>query len=112
MDQEQTPTAAAPEGWQIANYTELSSDSGKPEKNLELINPGPIGKGETDYHSKYVDPEGPYGAAKPGEAEGSYGGEGGEDQEKPEGSMPMVPQGWGLQAPPYPAKHKGVASSY
>lgn len=53
-----------PNGWKLLDYTELSKDSGKPEKNLELIEPGPIGKGETDYHSKYVDPESTFGAAK------------------------------------------------
>jgi hypothetical protein len=101
-----------PEGWRPLNYTELSSDSGRPEKNLELIKPGPIGKDETDYHSKYVDPEGPFGAAKVTGAEDSYGGKGGEAQETPEGELPKTPQDWGLQAPRYPARHKGVASSY
>jgi hypothetical protein len=109
MDQEQL---TIPEGWKKAAYAEPGADTGKQEKNLELITPGPIGKGEDDYHSKYVDPEGPFGAAKVGDADDSYGGEGGEAQEKPEGVVPMVPQGWGLQAPPYPARHKGVASSY
>jgi hypothetical protein len=108
MDEETLPI---PDGWKPLNYAELSDDSGKPKKNLELVSPGPQ-SGEDDYHSKYVDPEGPFGAAKVGGAEDSYGGEGGEDQEKPEGVVPMVPQGWGLQAPPYPARHKGVASSY
>jgi hypothetical protein len=103
---------SVPEGWKSLNYTELSKDSGKPEKNLELITPGPIGKDETDYHSQYVDPEGPFGAVNNGGAEDSYGGKGGEGQETPEGELPKVPQDWGLQAPRYPARHKGVASSY
>jgi len=102
-----------PEGWQIANHAEPGADTGKQSKNLELITPGPQGKGEDDYHSQYVDPEGPFGAAKVGGAKDCYGGKGGEDgQERPEGSVPMVPQSWGLQAPPYPARAKGVASSY
>jgi hypothetical protein len=101
-----------PEGWQVVNHTEPGADTGKQKKNLELVSPGPQGKDEDDYHSRYVDPDGPYGAAKVGGAEDSYGGEGGEKQEKPEGTTPMVPHDWGLQAPKYPARHKGVASSY
>lgn len=112
MEQEQQKKLVAPEGWKCLEYTELSSDSGKPKKNLEKVAPGPMGKGEDDYHSRCVDPEGPYGAAKTGGAEDSYGGEGGEEQEKPEGTAPMVPHDWGLQAPKYPARHKGIASSY
>lgn len=103
----------SPEGWKVANLAEPGADTGKQSKNLELINPGPQGGGEDDYHSKYVDPNGPFGAAKVGGAEDSYGGDKSyKDREKPEGTIPMVPQGWGLQAPPYPARHKGVASSY
>lgn len=75
---------SVPEGWKPLDYTELSRDSGKPEKNLELITPGPIGKDETDYHSQYVSPESEFGAVSSGTGErSSYGGEG-TDQEKPE----------------------------
>ena len=104
--------AIAPEGWQFTSHAEPGADTGKQKKNLELVSPGPQGQGEDDYHSPCVDPEGPFGAAKVGGAEDSYGGEGGEKQERPEGTLPMVPQDWGLQAPRYPARHKGVASSY
>jgi hypothetical protein len=101
-----------PEGWQIANHAEPGADTGKQSKNLELITPGPQGQGEDNYHSQHVDPEGPFGAAKVTGAEDSYGGKGGEAQETPEGELPKTPQDWGLQAPRYPARHKGVASSY
>lgn len=110
MEQEQK--ISVPEGWRSVDYAEPGADTGVQSKNLELVKPGPHGKGEDDYHSKYVDPDGSFGAAKVGGAEDSYGGEGGEDQEKPEGQVPTVPQGWGLQAPPYPKRHAGVASSY
>ena len=100
-----------PDGWQILSYVEPGADTGKTKKNAELITPGPQ-SGEDDYHSKYVDPEGSFGAAKVSGAEDSYGGKGGEAQETPEGELPKVPQDWGLQAPRYPARHKGVASSY
>ena len=101
-----------PEGWSKADYAEPGADTGKTKKNLELVKPGPQ-SGEDDYHSKYTDPEGQYGAAKVEDGEKpSYGGAGGAEQEGPEGTLPMVPQDWGLQAPRYPARHKGVASSY
>lgn len=50
-----------PEGWVAANYAEPGSDTGKTNKNLGLVEPGPQ-TGEDDYHSKYVDPEGKFGA--------------------------------------------------
>ncbi len=61
MDQE----LQIPEGWSKANYTEPGADTGKAKKNLELVKPGPQ-SGEDDTHSKYVDPEGKFGAAKVG----------------------------------------------
>lgn len=52
-----------PEGWGVGDYAEPGADTGKTKKNLELVRPGPQ-SGEDDYHSKYVDPEGEFGAAK------------------------------------------------
>lgn len=52
-----------PEGWGVRDYAEPGTDTGKTKKNLELVRPGPQ-SGEDDYHSKYVDPEGEFGAAK------------------------------------------------
>lgn len=52
-----------PQGWALASYTEPGSDTGKTSKNLELVKPGPQ-TGEDDYHSKYVDPEGKFGATE------------------------------------------------
>lgn len=63
-----------PEGWSKANYAEPGADTGKVKKNIELVRPGPQ-SGEDDYHSKYVDPEGKFGAAKVGGGEpASYQG--------------------------------------
>jgi hypothetical protein len=63
-----------PEGWATAKYAEPGSDTGKTKKNLELVEPGPQ-SGEDDYHSKYVDPEGKYGATSVGGGEpASYEG--------------------------------------
>jgi hypothetical protein len=93
-----------PEGWEVANLAEKAPE-------IYGAEPGPQ-TGEDDYHSRYVDPEGPFGATKVSGAEDSYGGEGGEGQEKPEGTMPMVPHDWGLQASKYPKRHSGVATSY
>jgi hypothetical protein len=132
MNQEES-NLMVPEGWKASSsYAEPGADTGKQEKNLEKVEPGPQ-SGEDDYHSKYVDPEGPYGGVAENRGtdpnamgvitdmckdktemstETSYGGKGGEEQERPEGDLPMVPHDWGLQAPRYPARHKGVASSY
>ena len=52
-----------PEGWSKADYAEPGADTGKTKKNLELVKPAPQ-SGEDDTHSKYVDPEGEFGAAK------------------------------------------------
>ena len=60
-----------PDGWQTLSYVEPGADTGKTEKNVELITPGPQ-TGEDDYHSKYVDPEGSYGATNVGGAQQSY----------------------------------------
>lgn len=82
MDQEEL---IIPEGWRTVDYAEPGADTGKTEKNVELIDPGPIGQGEDDYHSKYVDPEGTYGAAKvTGGTPASYEGPHDKDQ-NPEG---------------------------
>jgi hypothetical protein len=59
------PKLVIPEGWEVFSYAEPGSDTGKTQKNLELVKPGPP-SGEDDYHSQYVDPEGAYGAAKVG----------------------------------------------
>jgi hypothetical protein len=59
-----------PEGWVAANYAEPGSDTGKTNKNLGLVEPGPQ-TGEDDYHSKYVDPEGKFGATSVGGGEPS-----------------------------------------
>lgn len=61
-----------PDGW--STYAEPGPDTGKTEKNVELVRPGPQ-EGEDDYHSQYVDPSGEFGTAKVqgGEAS-SYGG--------------------------------------
>lgn len=53
-----------PEGWEVSSYAE----SGKTNKNLGLVKPG-AQSGEDDYHSKYVNPEGAFGAAKVGGGE-------------------------------------------
>jgi hypothetical protein len=83
MDQELT----IPEGWRAANYAEPGADTGKQEKNLELVSPGPQ-TGEDDMHSKYTDPEGAYGAAKvTGGTPASYEGPHNKDQ-NPEGKAP------------------------
>lgn len=60
----------APNGWRFGSFAEPGADTGKTEKNVELINPGPQGEGEDDYHSRFVDPEGPFGAAKVGGGDG------------------------------------------
>jgi hypothetical protein len=61
-----------PEGW--STYAEPGADTGKTEKNAELVRPGPQ-SGEDDYHSQYVDPQGEFGAAKVEGGEAcSYGG--------------------------------------
>lgn len=67
--------------------------------------PGPQ-TGEDDYHSKYVDPNGEFGAAKVGGAEDSFGNT--TDPEVPEGTLPKVPQAPGLQAPLYPNVKKQI----
>ena len=66
-----------PDGWNVAEFT---------EKCLELVEPGPQ-TGEDDYHSKYVDPDGKFGATKTEGTGSSYGGEG-TNQVEPEGSDP------------------------
>jgi len=101
-----------PDGWSVVSHAEPGADTGVQSKNLELVRPGPQGKGEDDYHSKFVDPEGSYGAAKVTGADDSYGGEGDDGQETPEGDVPPTSQEPGLQAPRYPKRHSGVASSY
>lgn len=63
-----------PDGWGVASYAEPGTDAGKTNKNLGLVEPGPQ-SGEDDYHSKYVDPSGKYGAAKvEGGSSSSYEG--------------------------------------
>lgn len=73
-----------PEGWDVVSYVEPGADTGKVEKNVELVRPGPQ-TGEDDYHSKYVDPEGQFGAANvSGGSPASYEGEHDSDM-NPEG---------------------------
>lgn len=78
---------SVPDGWQVANHAEPGADTGKVEKNVELVRPGPQ-TGEDDYHSKYVNPDGKFGAAKVGGAEDSYGGTFDKDS-APEGDPPF-----------------------
>lgn len=102
-----------PDGWSVAEYAEPGKDTGKTDKNVELIEPGPQ-SGEDDYHSQYVDPEGKFGAAdipRGSSDHCSYGGDG-DDQMKPEGDAPNTPHSPGLQAPLYPKRHSGIMTSY
>jgi len=86
MEQEQI--LSVPDGWRTTEYAEPGADTGIQSKNLELVRPGPQGKGEDDYHSKFVDPEGPFGAAKvEGGTPSSYQGPHDKDL-NPEGKPP------------------------
>lgn len=101
-----------PEGWKVTSRGKVGADTGKQSKNLDGLKPGPQ-TGEDDYHSKHVDPEGPFGAAKvEGGEEHAYQQKDPYEFQMPEGHRPLTPHDQGLQAPLYPKRHSGVASSY
>jgi hypothetical protein len=56
-----------PQGW--SSYSEPNYG-----KSPNEIPSNPLGNGESDSHSRYVDPEGEFGAAKTGSASDNYGG--------------------------------------
>lgn len=86
-----TEIAPVPYGWTSPDPQTVSYDFGEARygtapNEIPASATGEAG-GEDDKHSRHVDPDGPYGAAKTGGgAKSSYGGE--ETPDGPEGSAP------------------------
>lgn len=84
-------TIPAPYGWSSLNPKSVTYEFGearfgKAPNDIPANATGEQG-GEDDYHSKYVDPDGEFGAAKVGGGiKSSYGGEG--ELDTPKGSNP------------------------